>query len=69
MNPRHVMIVGRRVDTLAVELTVAVYQIALQHRVVERWLKLQLELWHAVTDTIDKWESELRDRGSVIGPT
>jgi len=63
MNARHVLIGGRRVDTFAAELTVAVYQVALRHGAVERWLELELGLWQVVTDTIDKWESDLRDRG------
>jgi hypothetical protein len=63
------MIDRHRVDTFAAELTVAVYRLALRHGAGERWLELQLGLWNAVTDTIDKWASDLRDRGSVPGET
>lgn len=38
---------------LAVELTDAVYQVALRHGVDDKWLDLQLDLWRALTQAID----------------
>jgi hypothetical protein len=44
---------------LAGELTAAVYTIALQYgQGRERWLELELALWKAVTDTLEKWHKE-----------
>ena len=41
---------------LAAELTAAAYPVALRHAVGDRWLDLQLELWRALTETVEKWD-------------
>jgi hypothetical protein len=39
-------------DTLAAELTDAVYPVALQHGQAGSWVDLELDLWHAVAHTV-----------------
>ena len=41
-------------ENLAAELTDAAYRVALRHGVGEKWLDLQLDLWGALTQTIEK---------------
>ena len=40
---------------LAAELTAAAYPVALRHAAGDRWLDLQLELWRALSETVNKW--------------
>ena len=42
------------VENLAAELTAAAYRVALQRGVGDRWLDLQLDLWGALTQAIEK---------------
>lgn len=44
------------VQDIAAELTAAAYPLALQHKPGERWLDLQLDLWHAMQRTLEKWQ-------------
>jgi hypothetical protein len=44
-----------RLDRLAAELTNAVYPVALRHR-RGNWVDLELDLWHALAETVRKWE-------------
>jgi hypothetical protein len=46
-------------ENIAAELTSAAYAVALRHRVQDKWLDLQLELWAALKETVEK----LRDEG------
>ena len=45
-------------EDFAAELTQAAYGVALRHGAGERWLDLQLELWMALKDTLDRSERE-----------
>jgi hypothetical protein len=51
-------------STFAAELTAAVYVIALRNGAALGWLELELGLWKAVTDTIDRWAPELAGAAS-----
>ena len=43
--------------SLAAKLTDAAYAVALRHGVSGSWIDLQLELWRALTDAIERAES------------
>ena len=43
-------------DDFVAELTEAVYPIALRHNGGEKWLDLELDLWRAMAQTVQKWE-------------
>jgi hypothetical protein len=47
-------------ESLAAELTGAVYRIALCHGTRAAWVDLELDLWRALTEAIKKWESTSR---------
>jgi hypothetical protein len=42
-------------EDFVAELTAAAYPVALRHGAGNRWLDLQLELWHALRDAANKW--------------
>ena len=44
-------------ESLAAELTGAVYRIALRHGTKAAWVDLELDLWRALTEAIKQWES------------
>ena len=44
-------------ESLAAELTGAVYRIALRHGTRVAWVDLELDLWKALTEAIKKWEA------------
>ncbi len=44
-------------ESLAAELTGAVYRIALRQGTTVAWVDLELDLWRAFTEAIKKWES------------
>ena len=46
-------------ESLAAELTLAAYRVALRTRTGGTWLDLQLDLWRALADTTKTWEREL----------
>jgi hypothetical protein len=55
-------------ESLAAELTSAVYPIALRHDSRESWAELELELWRVVMETVQKWElkcNETHDKPRV----
>jgi hypothetical protein len=45
-------------EDFAAELTEAAYPIALRHGAGIDWLDRKLELWHALTRTINAWEQQ-----------
>jgi len=45
----------RFVDALAAELTEAAYVVALRHEKPESWIDLELDLWKALGETVQKW--------------
>jgi hypothetical protein len=57
MSGHHAVIADaeQSLAAFAAELTAAAYSVALQHSVEYRWLDLQLELWRALTETVEKW--------------
>lgn len=46
-------------EALAAELTSAAYPVALRQGVEGSWLKLELGLWRALAETVEKWSREL----------
>ena len=46
-------------ETLAAELTLAAYRVALRTRTGGTWLDLELDLWRALADTVKTWGREL----------
>jgi hypothetical protein len=53
---------------LAAELTVAAYPVALRHAVGDKWFDLQLELWRALTETVQKWGGDCRALDDPVLP-
>jgi len=51
--------VGRLNTTLedcAAQLTQIAYRVALRHGVEDSWLDLEIELWRALADGLEKWQ-------------
>jgi len=46
-------------ETFAAELTVAAYRVALRGGARRTWLDLQLDLWRALSDTVETWGRDL----------
>ena len=46
-------------ETIAAELTEAVIPVALRHGVGDRWLDLELDLWHVLAETVARWDGAL----------
>jgi hypothetical protein len=44
----------------AAELTAAIYPIALEHGVGDRWIDLELDLWRVITEIVVKWDRSSR---------
>jgi hypothetical protein len=51
-------------ENFAAELTSAVYCIALRHGMRGSWLDLQMGLWKALAETVEKWAREWPPAGS-----
>jgi hypothetical protein len=51
-------------EDFVAELTAAAYAVALRHGAGNPWLDLELELWHALTDSASKWNREAH-HGSI----
>ena len=49
----------RLLETFAAELTFAAYCVALRARRQGTWLDLELDLWRALADTVERWGREL----------
>jgi hypothetical protein len=47
-----------QLENFAAEVASAAYAVVLRHRVEDKWLDLQLELWEALKETVKKWEQE-----------
>jgi hypothetical protein len=45
-------------ENLVAELTAAAYPVALRYRGSNRWLDLELDLWHALTAAARKWSRD-----------
>jgi hypothetical protein len=46
-------------QSLAAELTLAAYRVALRTRTGGTWLDLELDLWRALAETVETWGSKL----------
>jgi hypothetical protein len=46
-------------ETLAAELTIAAYRVALRTRTQGSWLDLEMDLWRALADAVKTWGREL----------
>lgn len=42
--------------TIAAELTLVAYRVALRHGTGSTWVDLELDLWRALTETVKKWD-------------
>jgi hypothetical protein len=47
-----------RLENFAAELTHAVYPVVLRHRPKTSWLKVQLALWRALAETVERWTGQ-----------
>jgi hypothetical protein len=45
-------------DSLVAELTEAAYPVALRHRGRGSWIDLELDLWKALGQALQKWERD-----------
>jgi hypothetical protein len=50
----HVSDCDRSPETFAAEVTEAVFPVALRYGVGDRWLDLELDLWRALSETVEK---------------
>ena len=46
-------------EDCAAELTIAAYRVALRHGVEDSWIELEIELWRALANTLEKWQRQL----------
>jgi hypothetical protein len=44
-----------RLENFAAELTGAAYSLVLRRGLSDSWLKMELELWRALAETVEKW--------------
>ena len=51
-------------ENLAVELTCAVYHLALRHGMNGSWIKVELGFWRVLAATVEKWAQEWPPGGS-----
>jgi hypothetical protein len=54
-NPRITFNRDSLFENLAAELTSAAYAVALRHGAAGKWVDLELDLWKALADTVEKW--------------
>jgi hypothetical protein len=54
-NPRATSDRDARLDNFAAELTRAVYPLVLRRGLRDSWLKVELGLWRAMAETVQKW--------------
>jgi hypothetical protein len=57
MNDHRTVVADRHhaSESLAAELTVAAYAVAVRHGMGRKWLDLELDLWRVLTETVKKW--------------
>jgi hypothetical protein len=51
-------------DNFAAELTRAAYSVALKHGMTGSWIKVELDLWRGLAETVKKWAWEWPPAGS-----
>jgi hypothetical protein len=49
----------RSSEAFAAELAATAYPVVLRHGAGEKWLDLELDLWRALTEALNKWERKL----------
>jgi hypothetical protein len=49
---------------LAAGLTDAAYPVALGHKIGDKWLDLELDLWKVLSESVRKWEQQVPRTGS-----
>src|SRR2546421_7857116 len=66
MNPRDLLTADLKssLEAFAAELTDAVFPVALRYGVGDRWLDLELDLWRALSETVEKCARASRGVGS-----
>lgn len=62
-----IALTDRAAESLAAELTAAVYPVALQFGARDDWLDLELALWHVLAETIQRLDRQ--DAKPVETPT
>ena len=65
-NQRAVSARDSRLENFAAELTQVAYAVVLRRGVVDNWLDLELELWEALKETINKWDQEWPQAGAIV---
>ena len=65
-NQRAVSDRDGRLENFAAELTKVAYAVVLRRGVVDKWLDLELELWEALKETINKWDQEWPQAGAIV---
>ena len=65
-NQRAVSDRDSRLENFAAELTQVAYAVVLRGGVVDKWLDLELELWEALKETINKWDQEWPQAGAIV---
>ena len=65
-NQRAVSDRDSRLENFAAELTQVAYAVVLRRGVLDKWLDLQLELWEALKETINKWDQEWPQAGAIV---
>ena len=52
--PTPAMPIDRLVESCAADLTDVAYRVAIRHGMGDQWLELQLDLWEALTEALEK---------------
>jgi hypothetical protein len=50
-------------EDFAAKITAVAYPVALRHGAGEQWLDLELDLWRAVTESLQSWKREVPRAG------
>ena len=66
MSSNHVAAGNRDIllENFAAELTRAAYTVALKHGMAGSWIKVELDLWRGLAETVKKWAWEWPPAGS-----
>jgi hypothetical protein len=53
-------------ENFAAELIAATYPVLLRHGMVANWLDLELDLWNALKETVQKWDRQWPRAGVML---
>jgi len=53
-------------ENFAAELTAATYAVLLRGGMVANWLDLELDLWNALKETVQKWDRQWPRAGVML---